>query len=224
MKKSSDFFEKLHHLYLTSGLWIAFSLIGSSTFLLPANPVALKVEGQIYPWETLKSLVNYHMPLEPNVNGFGKDKRTEVKVVYEDGREIQHDIIIEKVIKTNDKTGLITASVIPELKMIITTHGRYRYRQSKVMEATAYYPGPECTGKYAYYGRTYTGKKAGYGLIAVDPLVIPLGTKLYIEGYGYAEAADIGGLIKGDRIDLCYQTYQEAKNFGRKKTVVYILE
>jgi 3D (Asp-Asp-Asp) domain-containing protein len=98
----------------------------------------------------------------------------------------------------------------------------YRYNDIRVMDATAYYPGPECTGKYSYYGRTYTGKKADYGLVAVDPRVIPLGTKLYIEGYGYAEAADIGGAIKGNRIDLCFQTYREAKRFGRKKVKVYI--
>jgi 3D (Asp-Asp-Asp) domain-containing protein len=93
-----------------------------------------------------------------------------------------------------------------------------------VMEATAYYPGPESCGIYARNGRTYTGKKAGFGTVAVDKRVIPLGTKLYIEGYGYAEATDIGGAIKGNRIDLCFETYREAEMFGRRKVKVYILE
>ncbi len=52
-------------------------------------------------------------------------------------------------------------------------------------------------------GLTATGIRAKYGVVAVDPRIIPLGTRLYIPGYGYAIAADTGGAIKGRRIDLC---------------------
>jgi uncharacterized protein YabE (DUF348 family)/3D (Asp-Asp-Asp) domain-containing protein len=45
---------------------------------------------------------------------------------------------------------------------------------------------------------------AGWGLVAVDPRVIPLGSRLYLEGYGYAVAGDTGGVIKGDKIDVCF--------------------
>lgn len=94
-----------------------------------------------------------------------------------------------------------------------------------VMKATAYDPGIRgCDGCGPYpTGLTATGIKAGRGIAAVDPRIIPLGTRLYIPGYGYALAADIGGAIKGDRIDLCYNTYYHAIDFGVKTVKVYIL-
>ncbi len=58
--------------------------------------------------------------------------------------------------------------------------------------------------------RTATGAEAVKGVAAVDTNVIPFGTKLYIPGYGYAVAADRGGAIKGNRIDLCMNSYNEA--------------
>lgn len=92
------------------------------------------------------------------------------------------------------KTGIekTTPCIKCDLKIIDSGNKLYRYQEMRLMEATAYYPGPECTGKYSVHGKTYNGKKARYGLVAVDPKVIPLGTKLYIEGYGTAEAVDIG--------------------------------
>jgi 3D (Asp-Asp-Asp) domain-containing protein len=66
--------------------------------------------------------------------------------------------------------------------------------------------------------------RATYGLVAVDPRVIPLGTHLYVEGYGFALAADTGGAIKGNRIDLCYDSVAFANRFGRKKVRVHVLE
>lgn len=87
------------------------------------------------------------------------------------------------------------------------------------MVATGYTPGdPGCTGI------TYTGTKASRGTIAVDPKVIPFGTKLYIPGYGYGVAADTGGAIKGNKIDLCYETRTEALNWGIKNITVYVVK
>lgn len=90
-----------------------------------------------------------------------------------------------------------------------------------VMSATAYTPF-YCGGSKS--GKTATGIKAKKGVVAVDPRVIPLGTKLYIPGYGYALAADTGSAIKGKRIDLCFNTRKEVSRFGRKKIKVYILK
>jgi 3D (Asp-Asp-Asp) domain-containing protein len=54
------------------------------------------------------------------------------------------------------------------------------------------------------YGRTATGVQVTYGVIAVDPTVIPLGTRMFVPGYGYGVAADTGGAVKGYIIDLGY--------------------
>ncbi|WP_286977476.1 3D domain-containing protein, partial [Candidatus Aquicultor secundus] len=72
--------------------------------------------------------------------------------------------------------------------------------------------------------RCANGMKARKGVVAVDPRVIPLGTRLYIEGYGEAIAADTGGAIKGNRIDLCYNTPGECFDFGRRSVKVSILD
>ncbi len=63
----------------------------------------------------------------------------------------------------------------------------------------------------------------GYSTIAVDPRVIPLGSKVYVEGYGYAIAEDIGGAIKGNRIDIFVTSESEAQSWGRRSVNVYIL-
>lgn len=87
------------------------------------------------------------------------------------------------------------------------------------MEASAYLPG-DGNG----YGITATGIPATYGVAAVDPSVIPLGSRLYIPGYGEAIAADTGGAIYGYRIDLCMESYSEAMQFGRRNVTVYVLD
>jgi 3D (Asp-Asp-Asp) domain-containing protein len=99
---------------------------------------------------------------------------------------------------------------------------RARVKKTLTMNASAYYPGPEDTWPYAS-GYTSTHLKAGYGVAAVDPKFIRLKTPLYVEGYGYAIAGDVGGAIKGNRIDLCFDTYEQAVQFGRKNVKVYIL-
>jgi uncharacterized protein YabE (DUF348 family) len=98
------------------------------------------------------------------------------------------------------------------------------YSSVITMSATAYCPCSKCCGSGAK-GITANGMKAQYGVVAVDKRVIPLGTKLYIEGYGYAIAADTGSAIKGNRIDLCYNTHYSAlhSGYGHTPVKVYIL-
>lgn len=93
----------------------------------------------------------------------------------------------------------------------------------RVMNATAYDPSPQTIGRGAT-GRTRDGHRATYGVVAVDPRVIPLGTLLFIEGYGMALACDTGSAIKGNRIDLCYDSRHVANAYGRKNVVVHILK
>ncbi len=97
-------------------------------------------------------------------------------------------------------------------------YGYGDYAAVMTMEATAYLP-TDGDG----YGITATGIPATYGVAAVDPYVIPLGSRLYIPGYGEAIAADTGGAIIGNRIDLCMESYDECMNFGRRNVTVYVL-
>jgi uncharacterized protein YabE (DUF348 family) len=90
-------------------------------------------------------------------------------------------------------------------------------RQLRV-SATAYAPGSDGVD-----WRTATGGRAGYGVIAVDPKVIPLGTRLFIPGYGYGIASDTGGAIDGTRIDLCFETRAEAMLWGRRSVTITVL-
>ena len=96
----------------------------------------------------------------------------------------------------------------------------YRVAKTLKMETTAYH-GSEPGGGGS---RTATGMRVGYGVIAVDPRVIPLGSKLYVEGYGYGFACDTGGAIKGKRLDLAFPSMSQVNSYGRKRGVtVYIL-
>ena len=65
--------------------------------------------------------------------------------------------------------------------------------------------------------------KAGLSTIAVDPSVIPLGSKVYVEGYGYAIAADTGGAIKGSTIDIYLNSSSECNNWGRRSVNVLVV-
>ena len=87
------------------------------------------------------------------------------------------------------------------------------------MEATAY-TAADGDGN----GITSIGLTAKHGIIAVDPRVIPYGTRVYIPGYGFAVAGDTGGAIIGNRIDLCMDSYHDAISFGRRNLEMYILE
>ena len=94
--------------------------------------------------------------------------------------------------------------------------------------ATAYTSSPDETWPYSD-GKTATGALCQVGVVAVDPDVIPLKSKLYIETadgsfiYGYCVAEDTGGAIKGNRVDLVMNTKEECYNFGRRDVNVYIL-
>lgn len=89
------------------------------------------------------------------------------------------------------------------------------------MVATAY--SASCYG-CSGAGRTALGMRAGYGVVAVDPSVIPLGTKLYVSGYGPALAGDTGGAINGRRIDLGFNSERDAMRYGRRAVTVYLLK
>ncbi|SDL48120.1 3D (Asp-Asp-Asp) domain-containing protein [Dendrosporobacter quercicolus] len=94
-----------------------------------------------------------------------------------------------------------------------------RYERSLTMSASAYTAYDSGNSHY-----TYRGSLLRKGLAAVDPAVIPLGTRLYIPGYGYAIADDVGSSIKGNKIDLAFDSRDEALQFGRQIITVYLVE
>ena len=94
--------------------------------------------------------------------------------------------------------------------------GETTYSETFVSNATAYYFGNNAHGS--------TGSRGHYGTCAVDPSVIPYGTRLFVEGYGIAVANDTGGAIRGTRTDLYMRSLKEAKNWGRRNVQVYILD
>lgn len=154
------------------------------------------------------------------------EKTVTYKVEYKDGEEVSRSVIsetvtkapVDKVVDYGDSSvsGVASSSKAPlDYKYVLTC------------EATAYDLSPEENGGYG--GQSATGVPLDKGVIAVDPRVIPLGSRVYIEAvdgswsYGFAVAADTGGAIKGNRVDLCYRTQYECIQFGRRKCKVYVL-
>ncbi|WP_456277824.1 3D domain-containing protein [Bacillus sp. AK128] len=102
---------------------------------------------------------------------------------------------------------------------------------STVVTATGYTAGVESTGKspdHPQYGITYSGVKVKrdlYSTVAADLRVFPIGTILFIPGYGYGVVADKGGAIKGNKVDLYYETVQEVyEHWGKKNVEVYVVK
>ena len=129
-------------------------------------------------------------------------------------------VLISSGVQTEPVTEYITYGT-RAANTIVTPDGEVlTYTEVRTFEATAYTGG----------GITATGTSARVGEIAVDPSVIPYGTKVYIvtsDGsivYGKATAEDCGGAIKGNIVDLYYDTYNECISFGRRSVQIYFLE
>lgn len=139
------------------------------------------------------------------------------RIIEEDGQEIGQQILSDELVKepVNQVVAYGTAGVVARGGQ------NFRYTQELSMTATGYTAGPESNPWGT--GHTYTGILATRGVVAIDPSVIPLGTRVYVEGYGPALAADIGGAIKGMRIDLCFDTVDEALEWGVRTVTVYVL-
>ena len=151
-------------------------------------------------------------------------KELAIKVIFENGKETRREIAEEKIIK-EPVNGIIEEGT---RTTFISSRGQVtRFVRALKMTATAYDATFESCGKHPdnpNYGITYTGLKVRPGIVAVDPKVIPLGTYLYVEGYGEALAADIGGAIKGNRIDLYYELPKDVARYGKRTVKVYVLD
>ena len=126
------------------------------------------------------------------------------RIVYENGREVKRAMEDEWV--DREPTTKIIAygtKIVP--RELTTPEGTIKYWRKVRMRATSY-TAATC-GKpreHPFYGITRLGLKMGKGIVAVDPKVINLGSKVYVPGYGFGVAGDTGGRIRGRRIDLGY--------------------
>lgn len=180
----------------------------------------------------------------------GQDGVKEIthKVTYQNGAETSRETISEtitvepenKVIARGtanptpqpakpSKKESKSKSSSPSKKSSVSDDGGsingYKYKKKITMTATAYSPSASENGGYTV---SAMGNPLKHGIVAVDPNIVPLGSKVYVTSadgswsYGVASAEDTGGAIKGNRIDLCYTS--NAMAFGRKSCVVYVLE
>ena len=143
-------------------------------------------------------------------------------VIVEPGEGDKEEVVVQQVIvdgKVLKSQVLQTKTLAPGRHGKLKTGSRTGENVGKVihMTATAYHPSD---GNGA--GITATGTRAGYGTAAVDPRVIPLGSKIYVSGYGEAVAEDTGGAIKGQRIDFCMEDYAQCYSFGRRTVEVFV--
>lgn len=144
----------------------------------------------------------------------GKVHRTDY-ITYENGAEVRRETLNENVVVAPTKGIALCGSG--------TVSGATGTSRTLSCLGTAY----SCDGRP---GITATGTVVHLGTVAVDPKVIPLGSKLYITSddgkyvYGYATAEDTGGLIKGNRVDLYYNTTEECIQFGARRVTVRVLK
>lgn len=140
------------------------------------------------------------------------------EIMKENGKEVSRTILNETV--TKEKQDQVVA-VGPKEVAQIASRGSESGREIHVT-STAYTA--NCSG---CSGTTATGvnlhANPNLKVIAVDPNVIPLGSKVHVEGYGYAVAADTGGAIKGNKIDVFFPSKQDAINWGRKPVKIKVL-
>lgn len=157
---------------------------------------------------------------------------------YEDGElvsevEVGNEVVVQatdKIVAIGTKVPVVvkvpasTLTKKPSKASIYASRGgavpsELSYSKSMRVEATA----------YSGHNITATGTKpvrvpGGWSSIAVDRRVIPLGTRVYVENYGYAIAEDVGGAIKGNRIDVFMNSKSDSRSWGRRNVTIYILD
>ncbi len=125
------------------------------------------------------------------------------------------------------KKLIILIEIIIIILLLYITLAKLEAKETKyfILEATGYYPGIECCYPHDD-GFTAIGDVAGRGSIAIDDKNGPLrmGQMIWVEDYGPGKCNDRGSSIKGWKIDLCFETYEEAIEWGRKLIKVYVLE
>jgi len=144
-------------------------------------------------------------------NGADGMLEKEFYTVYFGGEKVADELLSERVVRP----------AVSQLYETGQASFNGEYLKKYTMIATAYSPRVIETDGNPWV--TATGLRSGLGVVAVDPNVIPLGSLLYVKGYGYAVAGDTGGAIKGDIIDVFFYSTDDALQWGRRAVTVYLL-
>jgi len=149
-------------------------------------------------------------------------RKRRVRIIYEDGEE-KTRMVADEWIERQPTMHIVSYGTKIVVRELETPDGVIRYWRKIRMLATSY--SAATAGKapdHPLYGITRLGWQARKGIVAVDPRVISLRTKVYVPGYGFGTAADTGGKIKGRWIDLCYD--EDNLVLWKKWVDVYLLE
>lgn len=186
-----------------------------------ASTVMLLTQINLAASPTEKSFVESAINTLPHLNaGIGplETKETKVKTIKPKAKATPKkpvNSLVNQNVNYTQKSALFTEFSKPQT--LKTPDGILKYSKKLNVFATSY--DPYCPG---CSGTTALGLKAGYGVIAVDPNVIPLGSKVYVPGYGVAVAGDTGGAIKGNVVDLGFDNIQSGW-WSSRQTDLYIL-
>lgn len=184
-----------------------------------------KVSPQEIPYEktTVKDEDMYEDEKKVTTKGVPGSKEITTLYTYKNDELLSEEVVGEKItLEPVTEVTTLGTKERPKTTSSSSTSRNLKNAKSIVMEATAYDPSAGT--------QTASGMRARVGVVAVDPKVIPLGTNLYIESldgwsdYGYAVAGDTGGAIKGNRIDLFFNSSSTAWKFGRRDVRVYVLD
>lgn len=230
----------------------ASDIVSVDTSAQAASGMVISVTRKMVFYQNMTEAVAYTTERKPDYSmSKGTEKVTQAgvdgsrtltyEVVYLDGQETSRQLVNTEVTGSpvteivsygtrvtqagpSDPLASVTAFAAGGGRLTTKSGSTLDYSKVITCTATAY------TTEGKKYKTTSTGTKARYGAIAVDPSVIPYGTRMYIvtkDGkyiYGTAVAEDCGGSIDGNRIDLYFNTYSECIQFGRRSCTVYILK
>jgi len=179
--------------------------------------------------------------VQSGVNG---EKTTVTRIFYEDGKEVSSTVVsetvtkepVQKIVAAGTKTAAAAtttataaaATTVASAAANTTTDSRgasLSYSKVMTVKATAYSEeeASNIWGLQTAMGVDAVRDPSGWSTIAVDPSIIPLGTKVYVEGYGYAIAQDTGSAIIGMHIDCFFYTVADMNAWGTRTVNIYIL-
>lgn len=203
---------------------------GNKVSIIKVDRVIEKIEETVpYTSTTVyddKAPLGQRTIVTPGLNGIKVKSYT---IEYHDGVQVSR-VLSDETVKQQPVDEVVSEGTMQQA--IVVNGQTVPYKKVLTCQATAYDLSFESCGKWPGspgYGITASGTYAKPGTVAVDPRVIPLGTRMYIVStdgryvYGYCTAEDTGGAIKGNKVDLFYNTRSECMQFGRRSVTVYIL-